>query len=84
MLQWGRIDVMDTLEGFCNPVYFPVEFPHKCLNVQISTKSGYSYYHNANGWTGVVSWNTKYFISYTDFADGILGNIGAFWVAIGY
>ena len=59
---------MSTMEGFCKPEYFNIEFPNKCLNVQISAKSGYSYYHNAN----------------TDFADGVEGAIGAFWFAIGY
>lgn len=84
IFQWGRINVMSTMEGFCKPEYFNIEFPNKCLNVQISAKSGYSYYHNANGWPGIVSWNTKYFVPYTDFADGIEGAIGAFWFAIGY
>lgn len=84
IFQWGRINVMSTMEGFCKPEYFNIEFPNKCLNVQISAKSGYSYYHNANGWPGIVSWNNKYFVPYTDFADGIEGAIGAFWFAIGY
>ena len=85
VLQWGKIDIMSKMEGFCSPTYFPIAFPHKCINIQISTKSGYyGHYHNANGWAGVVSWNERYFIPYTDFADGIEGNIGAFWFAIGY
>lgn len=85
IFQWGRINVMSQLEGICQPTYFNVEFPNKCLNVEISTKSGYtSGYHDTNGWVGIVSWNKNYFVPYTDYADGVKGQIGAFWFAIGY
>ena len=84
MLQWGKISTMDVNEGYCSSVQFNTPFSHECLNVQMTVKSAYIGYHDANGWPGVVSWDKTSFIPYSDFADGIKGNIGAFWFAIGY
>ena len=85
IIQWGHINELEQLEGFSpTPIKFAVSFPNACLNVQVSPKSIDKVYHNANGWVGVVSWTNDNFIIYSDFAAGVQGPIGAFWMAIGY
>ncbi len=91
-MQWGYIPNINVEangavnEGYYKQeVYFPVPFPHKCLNVQTTVNyMNQNEFYNSNGWTGVVRWNKNSFLPYSDFADGIHALIGCFWLAIGY
>lgn len=89
IFQWGAIDKIEwqygtAYEGWCDPIPFPIPFPNKVLNVQISVKSAYPSYHDANGWPGIVTWTNTSFTPYVDYADGNNGSIGCFWMAMGY